>query len=52
MTTMKAAVVHDFHQPLRIEELPKPELLPQSPELRLYQRRKWTCYQSRRPQRL
>jgi propanol-preferring alcohol dehydrogenase len=25
MTTMKAAVVHDFHQPLRIEELPKPE---------------------------
>ena len=25
MTTMKAAVVHDFRQPLRIEELPKPE---------------------------
>ncbi|GIV98869.1 zinc-dependent alcohol dehydrogenase [Roseiflexus sp.] len=25
MTTMKAAVVHDFQQPLRIEELPKPE---------------------------
>ncbi len=25
MKTMKAAVVHDFEQPLRIEELPKPE---------------------------
>lgn len=25
MKTMKAAVVHDFHQPLRIEEVPKPE---------------------------
>ncbi|MCS6937875.1 MAG: alcohol dehydrogenase AdhP [Roseiflexaceae bacterium] len=25
MQTMKAAVVHDFQQPLRIEELPKPE---------------------------
>ncbi|MCS6839835.1 MAG: alcohol dehydrogenase AdhP [Roseiflexus sp.] len=25
MQTMKAAVVHDFRQPLRIEELPKPE---------------------------
>lgn len=25
MTTMKAAVVHDFRQPLRIEEVPKPE---------------------------
>ncbi|WP_232280732.1 hypothetical protein [Chloroflexus aggregans] len=25
MKTMKAAVVHDFTQPLQIEEVPKPE---------------------------